>query len=76
MNVRVGDLPSGPCRINASPVWVLPRWLCLAANYVPRVAIFCLDIMDGEEFPSTAVLFWAVAFLPVALVFGIHLVLP
>ena len=58
------------------PIWALPRWLCVVADYVPRVAVFCLDIMGGEEFPSTAGLFWAAAFLSVALVFGIYVVLP
>lgn len=76
VNVCIGDLPPGPCHIKASPLWALPHWPCLAADYVPRVAVFCLDVMDGEEFPSTAGLVWAVAFLSIALVFGICLVLP
>lgn len=80
-HVKVRECPyprSSPCSLSCKgiPVWALPSWLCLAADYVPRVAVFCLHIMDGEEFPCIAGLFWAVAFLSIALVFGICPVLP
>lgn len=73
MNVCIGDLHPIPCHIKASPVWALPRCVCLAADYVLRVAVFCHDIniMDGEEFLRVAGLFRAVAFLSIALVLAV-----